>query len=293
MNITQLIYFIEVVISNFNVSVAAQKLHVSQSTLSKAILNFEETQDVKLFIRHGKRLVDLTPIGRVFYRDARRVIRDYKHMLIHVQNKKNEGGKIKIGIVPAVLVAYFSTILPRFQLKFPKIKIKVHVIGGEELQQELLLEKIDLAYLVAPIKYESLNKNALVSGHGTLVFNPKLINISSNITISQIANLPLVLLDSTFTFREQLDDLFEYKGKVPNIIMDSNSENFLLNVCRSEPLVSILPSSILKGYDLHDLDTFDIKQLSWELVSSVLINQNNPLVVKVRQYFDNEIIKMQ
>lgn len=46
MNITQLLYFINIVSYDFNISTAANKLHVSQSAVSKSINNFEKQENV-------------------------------------------------------------------------------------------------------------------------------------------------------------------------------------------------------------------------------------------------------
>ncbi|WP_158727549.1 LysR family transcriptional regulator [Levilactobacillus enshiensis] len=292
MNITQLTYFVEVVASDFNISVAAEKIHVSQSTMSKSILTFEEEENVNLFVRHGKKLVSLTEPGRKFYRDAKRVIRDYDNMLTNVHHQTNWVGKVKVGIAPAVLVAYFSNILPQFRLAHPDIKIIVSDVGGEKLQQDLLLEKIDLAYPVAPIKYDSLDQKSLILDCGAVVFNPKLVNVPDSLTISELLKFKLVLLNQSFTIRDQLDLLLSYEKTTPDILMESSSESFLLNACRTSPLVTVLPRSILRGYQTDDLRVIPLNQLSWELLSTTLKKNEDPLIAKVRDYFDTAIAKM-
>lgn len=292
MNITQLTYFVEVVASDFNISVAAEKIHVSQSTMSKSILTFEEEENVSLFIRHGKKLISLTEAGRKFYRDAKRVIRDYDNMLTNVHHQTEWAGKVKVGIAPAVLVAYFSNILPQFRLTHPDIKIIVSDVGGERLQQDLLLEKIDLAYPVAPIKYDSLDQKSLILDCGAAVFNPNLVNVPDPLTISELLKFKLVLLNQSFTIRDQLDSLLNYEKETPDILMESSSESFLLNACRTSPLVTVLPRSILRGYQTDDLKVIPLEQLSWELMSTTLRKNEDPLITKVRDYFDSAISKM-
>jgi len=292
MNITQLTYFVEVVASDFNISVAAEKIHVSQSTMSKSILTFEDEENVRLFVRHGKKLVSLTAAGRKFYRDAKRVIRDYDNMLTNVHHQTAWAGKVRVGIAPAVLVAYFSNILPQFRLTHPDINITVSDVGGEKLQQDLLLEKIDLAYPVAPIKYDSLDQKSLILDCGAAVFNPKLVNVPDSLTISELLKFKLILLNQSFTIRDQLDSLLSYEKETPDILMTSSSESFLLNACRTSPLVTVLPRSILRGYQTNDLKIIPLEQLSWELLSTILKKNEDPLIAKVRDYFDSAISKM-
>ena len=66
MNINQIEAFLEVV-SSKNISEAARKLYVSQSTVSQRIKELEEELKITLFIREqGNREVELTALGLDF-----------------------------------------------------------------------------------------------------------------------------------------------------------------------------------------------------------------------------------
>ena len=64
MNIQQLRYVLEVVRHGLNVSEAADALFTSQPGVSKQIRLLEEELGVEIFVRHGKRLVEVTDPGR-------------------------------------------------------------------------------------------------------------------------------------------------------------------------------------------------------------------------------------
>lgn len=292
MNIAQLVYFVEVVSSEFNISTAAEKVHISQSTMSKSIINFENEEQVTLFIRKGKRLVGLTEQGKKFYRDAKKVIRDYDNMILNVHQPQKISGRVKVGIAPAVLSSYFSTILPKFKIMHPDIKIEVFELGGEELQQQLLLRKIDLAYIVAPLKYDSLKSRNLVNDYGAVVYNESVFDLDNNISISNLAKLPLALLNKSFTIRDQLDTLFSYDNVAPNVLISSTSESFLLNAVRTNKLVTVLPRNVLDAYHVDDLKIIPLQQLTWRLVSAIYEKTEDVLVTNVRQIFDEHIIDL-
>lgn len=50
MDILQLYYFINIVECNYNLSLAAKKIHISQPALSQFISNFENEKEILLFI---------------------------------------------------------------------------------------------------------------------------------------------------------------------------------------------------------------------------------------------------
>ena len=68
---------------------AAEKLFISQSSLSKQMAQLERELDVKLFkkTRNG---VELTQAGRDFYTYARKAVPDYQHELSRLKMYKKE-----------------------------------------------------------------------------------------------------------------------------------------------------------------------------------------------------------
>jgi LysR family cys regulon transcriptional activator len=64
MNLQQLRYIQEVVRHGLNVSEAAEALFTSQPGVSKQIRQLETELGVDIFVRHGKRLVEVTEPGR-------------------------------------------------------------------------------------------------------------------------------------------------------------------------------------------------------------------------------------
>jgi len=64
MTLQQLRYLCEVARRGLSVSDAAIALHTSQPGISKQVLALEEELGVQVFVRRGKRLVDITPAGR-------------------------------------------------------------------------------------------------------------------------------------------------------------------------------------------------------------------------------------
>ncbi len=84
MKLQQLRYLVEVAKQGLNVSEAAEKLHTSQPGISKQIRLLEDELGVQVFIRNGKRVVDVTAPGREILRISERI-------LMQAQNLKRIG----------------------------------------------------------------------------------------------------------------------------------------------------------------------------------------------------------
>ena len=63
MKLQQLKYILEVSKNNLNVSSTAASLFTSQPGISKQIKLLEEELGVEIFVRSGKHLTDITPVG--------------------------------------------------------------------------------------------------------------------------------------------------------------------------------------------------------------------------------------
>lgn len=76
MKLQQLRYLVEVARQGLNVSEAAEKLHTSQPGISKQIRLLEDELGVQVFIRNGKRVVDVTPPGKEILAISERILRE-------------------------------------------------------------------------------------------------------------------------------------------------------------------------------------------------------------------------
>ena len=76
MKLQQLRYLCETANQNMNLSKAAIKLHTSQPAISKQIQMLEDELGVDIFLRNGKRIVQITPPGQLIIKTAVRILRD-------------------------------------------------------------------------------------------------------------------------------------------------------------------------------------------------------------------------
>ena len=104
-------------------SKAAQVLFVSQSSLSKYILQVEKTMGVKLFDRNTVPL-KITFAGELFLEKARQILdleRQLKQQMEDIANVNF--GRITIGVSPYIGSYIMPYILPRFYEKYPKVTV--------------------------------------------------------------------------------------------------------------------------------------------------------------------------
>ena len=96
MNFSNLQYFVTVA-DELNVTKAAEKLYISQQSLSNQIIKLENELGVKLFARNPG--LKLTYAGDRLYKSARHILDLHNQMLSEIEDiKDNKKGKLRIGI---------------------------------------------------------------------------------------------------------------------------------------------------------------------------------------------------
>ena len=129
MNINHFSYFIETVREN-SITRAAESLFISQSTISKAIKNLEQTYNTELIDRKARKF-KLTSAGEIFYNSAVKIVSNYQTetevlaTLLHSQR-----GKLILGI-PPVTVTVIHSLLHQYQQMYPEITLQITEIGAQ------------------------------------------------------------------------------------------------------------------------------------------------------------------
>src|SRR5256714_11184632 len=127
MKLQQLRFVAEIVRRGLNVSEAAEVLHTSQPGVSKQIRALEEELGVQVFVRHGKRLVEVTEPGKAVIAIAERI-------LAEANNLRRAGEEYANGKLGSLTIATTHTparyALPQavtaFQKRYPKGQLVIH-----------------------------------------------------------------------------------------------------------------------------------------------------------------------
>lgn len=156
MELRHLRYFI-VVAEQLHFSRAAEILHIAQPPLSQQIQNLENELGVPLFIR-TRRSVQLTPAGKAFLGEARKVIAQAEHA-IAVAHQAHSGvlGQLNIGFVGTAIAEALPTLLKAFSRRYPLVKITLQNLVTTEQVQALRKDQIHVGILHLPLLDASLH----------------------------------------------------------------------------------------------------------------------------------------
>lgn len=124
---------------------AAQALHLRQSTLSRAIKQFEDELGVTLFLRSTGG-VRLTPAGSHFFESAQRVLADFE-ALVSTAKALGRGseGRLVIGLPASCASSMVHGVLRDYASAFPGVTIQLIVKSKIALLCDLEVGALDVA----------------------------------------------------------------------------------------------------------------------------------------------------
>ena len=197
---TRLLHYFLAVAREQNITKAAQTLFISQSTLSKQMMDLEKQLGTQLFIR-GKRKVTLTEDGVFFRSRAREIMKllENTETALHTDTK-NLNGDIFIGCGETVAMDSIAGLMAEFHQQYPDVKF--HTYSGDA---DAVIERIDkglcdMGLLLGPVrqeKYDYLNLHQK-DIYGLLMPADCRLAAQDTINIDQLKSLPMILADQTF-----------------------------------------------------------------------------------------------
>ncbi|MDT0643216.1 LysR substrate-binding domain-containing protein [Zunongwangia sp. F363] len=160
MTITQLHYVLAVA-EHKNFTKAAQKVFVTQPTLSMQIQKLEEELDVQIFDR-TKKPIQLTETGQKIVHQARNIVNESDRIQDIVDQQKGYvGGIFRLGVIPTVMPTLLPLFINNFIKKYPKVKLKIEELNTQAIIEKLKEGHLDAAIAATPLEQEGIKENVL------------------------------------------------------------------------------------------------------------------------------------
>lgn len=149
--------YLNAVIEEKHFGRAAEKCHVTQSTLSAGIQDLEDLLEVGLLERTNRKVLT-TPIGEEVAERARQILSLSDDLVDLAQAEKNPlSGRIRIGVIPTISPFLLPRVLPRIRKQLPQLELLLIEDQSERLLTQVENGSIDVAILAFPFNTRNLN----------------------------------------------------------------------------------------------------------------------------------------
>ncbi|WP_438962804.1 LysR substrate-binding domain-containing protein [Nonlabens sp.] len=254
MTITQLKYVLAVA-QYQNFTKAAEKVFVTQPTLSMQIQKLEDELDIQVFDR-TKKPIELTETGKKIVQQARNIVNESDRIQDIVDQEKGFiGGEFKIGVIPTIMPTLLPMFLRNFVNKYPKVKLRIEELTTDHIIDALQDGSIDAAIAATPLNHEMIKERVLYY-EPFVAYDPRMAGKDKNKFKVQDINVDELLL---------LEDGHCFKDSVLNLCRgsrDTDEERFMLESGSFETLIKLADEGLgmtLLPY-LNTMDLSDRKK---------------------------------
>lgn len=122
---TRELLYIKTIADEGSMTRAAQKLFITQPSLSHCVMNIEQQLGTRLFTRTSGGLV-LTYAGEKYYRMACEVLRVYAAFESEISEERALAqGRVTVGITNYLATTHLPRMLPAFHREHPGIEVRI------------------------------------------------------------------------------------------------------------------------------------------------------------------------
>jgi DNA-binding transcriptional LysR family regulator len=152
---SDLVYFQEIS-QTLNLSRAAERLGVSQPSLSLAMQRLENGVGASLFLR-SKKGVALTPAGRTLLAKVRPLLQSWEEIRAKAISTHSEmKGTYQIGCHASVGLYTFPQISAELMQQYPELELQFHHDLSRKVTESVISVRSDLGIVVNPVKHPDL-----------------------------------------------------------------------------------------------------------------------------------------
>ena len=245
MELRHLRYFIALA-GSLNFTRAAERVHVTQSTLSHQIRQLEDEIGQRLFDRAGKRVV-MTEAGDAFLAYATRALREIDQGLSELkQSAASLTGELRVGATHTFNQGFIPDCVARFLQHHGTVRVVIEELAADAIVARLEAGQLDLGVAYRPetasgLQFEPLFNEELV----LVVAATHPLAARKRIRMIELHREPIVLLPCSFSTRRLLDECFAAAGAEPSVVAEANTVAAMLGMVMRLPVGTIAAATAI------------------------------------------------
>ena len=282
MNLNQLYYF-RTLAELEHYTRAAEKLNISQPTLSHSIAALEEELGAFLFEKQGRNVV-LTKYGRIYLFYVENALTQLELGKNQIERLVSEGGgHVGLAYMTSVGADFVPKIITGF-LENPEnssISFSCYEGNTKNLIYNLKREKYDLVFC-SSIENEKEVEFIPLFEQGLVVIVPENHPLAekTKVTVKDICHYPLISYNKESGMRKIIDDLFMKAQTMPNVQYQFEDATSMAGMVAANKGISIITDNpSIQNYHVKKLE-FDTPYSNRMVYLAYMINRYLPPAVQ-------------
>ncbi len=227
---------------------AAERLHVSQSAISRQLQLLEQELGTILLYRGG-RGVTLTAHGETMLTTANRINSEIQDAVSQIADARElRRGLLSLGGGMTVALYILPKLLKKFRSRYRNIDLRITTGEADLLLHLLRTRQVDLALLTLPIVGADLEVHPVLKDEMVVVTSgTHVLTRERTVDPKKLGRYPLVLFESGSNTRKVLDDFFLEEQIPANVVMETENVEIIKAMVASGLGITLLPYSAIAG----------------------------------------------
>jgi len=223
MNFQQLRSVREAQRRGFNLTEVAQALHTSQPGVSRQIRELEDELGIELFVRVGKRLTGLTEPGEQVLPVIERLLQEADNLKRAADDFAQAGsGRLRIAATHSQARYALPPAVRDFRAHHPDVSLHLQQGSPQQIARLLLDGEADVGIATEALaQYPELVALPCYRWTHSVVVPPEHPLLDGPLTLSRLAQFPIVTYEPGYTGRSHIDDAFAAAQLTPHIVLSA------------------------------------------------------------------------
>lgn len=258
MELRQLEYFIAVC-EEMHFTRAAEKIGISQPTLSQQIGALEDELNTPLFDRIGKKIA-ITEAGLILLEQSKQILRNLQNVkdsILDLQHIRR--GALSVGTLPSDLDYRISRMLIDYYHDYPNIHLRV--VSSVNIEELVLANEVDIGICNMSFIDDRLVQIPLCQEKYMLVVSEHHpLSERDYIHLEELRHIDTVMYPMGFIGRELIERCCRSRGFQLKTIMETTSVLSLINIVKANIGATIQPLQLIQSMKESTLRCIPFKE---------------------------------
>lgn len=188
-----------------NFSLAASRLHISQSSLSKRIAELESQLGKALFDRSGHRCL-LTAPGQTLLPLARRLLKSVDDLQTQMSDTVTVRGTCRFGVGELGALSWLPRFVARARTTYPELLLEPHVDLGKALEERVESGELDFAVVAGTSTRAGLSSHVISKVRFLWAAAPLLVGERRVITPELLSHVAVITMPTAAGSAREFDN---------------------------------------------------------------------------------------
>ena len=265
---------------------AAERLHISQPSVSQAVRELESYYNIKLFERLSQRIY-ITETGKKLLPYARHIIDSFETMEGFI-NDTSSGNVIRVGGSVSVGTRLLPPMIKSLENEVPDVDVCVIVDNTAAIEGKIQISELDIAVVEGIVRSDELVKKDIYDDELVLVVGPEheLFN-HPGIKLKELTKHALISRESGSVERNQFEQfLLEHDIKMKNKWSCSNTETIKKAVLNGEGIAILSRMVIEKEIAAGEVRVLNVENTRMKRKIKLIYHKNKYISQSMKQFID-------